>query len=133
MLSPIDSYFLSHPEPIKSCLQFLRELILRQNPDLMEAWKYSMPFYCHRGKMICYLWVHKKHKLPYLGIVEGAKINHPDLIQEKRARMKILLIEPEKDIPIEKVEKILTEVLALYKKHKHDQNKKTPNQPYLEI
>ena len=65
--------------------------------------------------MFCYLWVHKKIGQPYIGIVEGKKINHPDLIIEKRARMKILLLDPAKDLPIEKINAILKEVLALYK------------------
>ena len=64
--------------------------------------------------MICYLWVHKKTNQPYLGIVEGKRIKHPDLIIEKRARMKILLLDPSKDIPIKKINAILKEVLALY-------------------
>jgi uncharacterized protein YdhG (YjbR/CyaY superfamily) len=84
-LRPIDQYFLDKDEPIKSCLQFLREHILKQDPLITEAWKYGMPFFCYRGKMICYLWVHKKHHQPYLGIVEGKQINHPDLLQEDRA------------------------------------------------
>ena len=65
--------------------------------------------------MCCYLWVHKKYQQPYIGIVEGNHMNHPDLIIEKRARMKILLIDPAKDIPVEKVDVILKDVLALYK------------------
>ena len=73
-----------------------------------------MPFFCYNGKMICYLWVHKKKNWPYLGIVEGKKINHPDLIIEKIARMKILLVDPSNDIPIKKITAILKEVLALY-------------------
>ncbi len=64
--------------------------------------------------MICYLWVHKKFKQPYIGIVEGKNINHPELIMEKRARMKILLIDPELDMPIKKIDKILKEVIAFY-------------------
>ena len=64
--------------------------------------------------MICYLWVHKKTNQPYLGIVEGNKIKHPDLIIEKRARMKILLLDPAKDIHIKKINAILKEVLTLY-------------------
>ncbi len=115
MLRPIDNYFLQKDEPVKSCLQFLREHILKQSPHIAEAWKYGMPFYCYNGKMFCYLWVHKKYHQPYLGIVEGKKINHPDLIIEKRARMKILLLDPNKNIPVKKIDKILKDVLALYK------------------
>jgi hypothetical protein len=115
MLRPIDNYFLNLEEPTKSCLQFLREHILQLDKNVTEAWKYGMPFYCYNGKMCCYLWTHKKYLQPYIGIVEGKAINHPDLIQEKRARMKILLIDPMKDIPIKKIDKILKEVLALYR------------------
>ena len=64
--------------------------------------------------MVCYLWVHKKHHLSYLGIVAGTLIDHPDLIIEKRAKMKILLIDPGKDLPLEKINSILTEVLKLF-------------------
>jgi Domain of unknown function (DU1801) len=115
MLRPIDNWFLQNDEPIKSCLQFLREHILKQDSHITESWKYGMPFFCYNGKMFCYLWVHKKLRKPYLGIVEGKKIHHPDLVQEKRARMKILLLDPGKDIPVKKINTILKEVLALYK------------------
>lgn len=115
MLRPIDHYFLQKEEPLRSCLQFMREHILRQDPDITEAWKYGMPFYCYKGKMFAYLWVHKKYHQPYLGIVEGQKINHPDLLQEQRARMKILLLDADKDLPVQKINSILKKVLALYK------------------
>lgn len=113
-LSPVDLYFLNQPEPAKSCLQFLRAHILSFDERLKEAWKYGMPFYCYHGKMMVYLWVHKKYEQPYVGIVEGKRIKHPDLLQEKRARMKILLVDPKKDVPVRKLNAILREVLNLY-------------------
>ncbi|MES1214314.1 MAG: DUF1801 domain-containing protein [Bacteroidota bacterium] len=115
MLRPIDNWFLQKDEPAKTCLQFLREHILKQDSNITEAWKYGMPFFCYKGKMFCYLWMHKKHLQPYIGIVEGKRINHPDLIIEKRARMKILLLDANKDLPIKKINSILKEVLALYR------------------
>jgi hypothetical protein len=116
MLRPIDNYFLQKEEPIKSCLQFLREYILKQDKNITEAWRYGGPFYYYNGKMFCYLWVHKKFKQPYIGIVEGKKINHPDLISEKRVRIKILLVDANEDIPVKKINSIFKEVLQLYKK-----------------
>ncbi len=116
MLKPADNYFLQQPEPVKSCLLALRKIILSHNINIAEAWKYGMPFYCYQGKMFCYLWVHKKFKQPYLGIVEGSKINHPLLIQEKRARMKIMLIDPAKDIPVKTIDSILRKAIFLYSK-----------------
>ncbi len=81
----------------------MRRIILMHDTGITEAWKYGMPFYCYTNKMICYLWVHKKYGQPYLGIVEGNKIIHPSLIQEKRTRMKIMLVDPEKDIPLKTI------------------------------
>jgi hypothetical protein len=115
MLRPIDNYFLQKEEPIKSCLQFLRAHILKLDDNITEAWQYGMPFFCYKGKRCCYLWTHKKFHQPYIGIVEGKSIHHPDLVTEKRARMKILLIDPAKDIPVKKINAILKDVLALYK------------------
>ena len=114
-MRPIDEYFLKHQEPTLGCLQFMREHILRFSDSLTEEWKYGMPFYCYKGRMCCYLWVHKKNKQPYLGIVEGSLSNHPDLIAEKRAKMKILLLDPYKDVPIEDINTILNDVIDHYK------------------
>ena len=115
MLRPVDEYFLNKVEPVKSCLAFLRAHILKQDAAITEEWKYGMPFYRYKGKMFCYLWTHKKYLQPYIGIVPGSRIDHPDLLLEKRAKMKILLIDPAQDIPIEKIDGILKEVIALYK------------------
>lgn len=113
-LRPIDAYFLQKEEPIKSCLQFLREYIGKQSPNLTEAWKYGMPFFCYKGKMCCYLWVHKTLHQPYIGFVEGKRMDHPGLLQEKRARMKIFLINPAEDMPLTTLDELLRAMLALY-------------------
>jgi len=115
-MTEADHYFDRQEEPIRSVLLALRTIILQQDSELTFAWKYGMPFFCIRGKMFCYLWVHKKLKLPYLGIVEGQKIEHPRLIQEKRARMKIMLLDPGLDLPLEEIGSILRQVIDLYKK-----------------
>ena len=115
MLRPIDQYFLHKEEPIKSCLAFLRGHILKQDPHITEAWRYGMPFYFYKGKRFCYLWIHKKYLQPYLGIVDGNRIQHPDLLQEKRVKMKILLLDPHKNLPLRKINSILKAALDLYR------------------
>ncbi|WP_183567387.1 DUF1801 domain-containing protein [Mucilaginibacter sp. SP1R1] len=115
MLTPTDNFYLQHPEPVKSCLLALREIILAQDKEVSAAWKYGMPFFCYKGKMFCYLWVHKKLHQPYIGIVEGKRFDHPSLIIEKRSRMKIMLFEAEKDLPIKTIQSILKQALGLYK------------------
>jgi hypothetical protein len=113
MLRPIDNWFLEKDEPVKSCLAFMRGHILVLDKDITEAWKYGMPFYCYKDKMFCYLWIHKKYRQPYLGIVDGLRMQHPDLLQEKRSRMKLLLLDPSKDLPLRKINAILKEALVL--------------------
>ncbi len=115
MESGLDNFYLRQSEPTKSCLLALREIILNQDKEITTAWKYSMPFFCYKGKMFCYLWVHKKHKQPYLGLVEGKRIIHPDLLVEKRSRMKIMLFDPNKDLPLRKIKLVVKQALTLYK------------------
>lgn len=93
----------------------MRTHILKQDANITEAWKYGMPFYCYKGKMFCYLWVHKKYHQPYLGLVEGGKIHHPNLLTEQRSRMKILLIDAHLDIPINTINELLNAAIALYR------------------
>ena len=116
MLRDTDHFYLLKEEPAKSCLIALREIILRQDPDITPAWKYGMPFFCFKGKMFCYLWVHKTLKQPYIGFVEGKYLDHPKLLIEKRARMKILLCDPARDLPVKTIETILKQSLDLYRK-----------------
>jgi Domain of unknown function (DU1801) len=111
----LDNFYLQKEEPIKSCLLALRQIILSQDAAITAAWKYGMPFFCYQGKMFCYLWVHKKLLQPYIGIVEGKHIIHPELIQEKRSRMKIMLLDANKDLPIKKINSILQQAINLYK------------------
>ena len=115
MLTQLDNFYLQKDEPVRGCLLALREIILKQDENISASWKYGMPFFCYKGKMFCYLWVHKKLHQPYIGIVEGSRIDHPLLIIEKRARMKIMLFEANEDLPIETIQDILKQAIGLYK------------------
>jgi Domain of unknown function (DU1801) len=114
-MEDLDNFYLRQDETIKGTLLALREIILQQDKDITNAWKYGMPFFCYKGKMFCYLWVHKKYRQPYIGIVEGKRFNEPFLIQESRSRMKIMLLDPNKDLPHRRIESILRKALNFYK------------------
>ena len=115
MLRAIDNYYLEKDEPVKSTLVALRDIILSLDKDVTTSWKYKAPFFSYKGKMFCYLWTDKKTEEPYIGIVEGNRINHPFLEKGNRKRMKILRINPNVDIPVEIIEQILNEALDFYK------------------
>jgi hypothetical protein len=115
MLKATDNFYLQKEEPLQSCLLALRQIILKQDKDVAATFKYGIPFFCYKGKMFCYLWVNKKTQQPYLGIVEGKHFNHPLLIIEKRSRMKIMLFDADKELPVKTIKLILKQAVDLYK------------------
>ena len=116
MIKEIDNHYLNKAEPNKSCLLALRAIILKQDPNITETIKYGMPCFCYKKKMFCYLWTDKKTEEPYILIVEGKHLEHPELEAEGRSRMKILRVDPNKDLPIKTLECLLQKTLDLYRK-----------------
>lgn len=115
-ITPLDNFY-EHQEPaVKECMLALKALILSVDKAITPAWKYGMPFFCYNQKMFCYLWFHKKYKLPYMGIADGRYIDHISLIMEKRSRMKIMLLDPQKDLPVKEIRSILLQAIALQRK-----------------
>ena len=115
-MKAIDDFYLKQAEPIKSTLLALRSIILSQDKEITNEWKYGMPFFCYKGKMFCYLWVHKNLGHPYIGLVEGKHFDQLFLIREKRSRMKIMLLDPAMDLPVQRIATVLKQALNLYKK-----------------
>jgi hypothetical protein len=113
-MNDLDSYYLRQSEPFKGCLLALRTILLNMDEGVTEAWKFRMPFFCFHGRMFCYLWIDQKASKPYVGFVEGKHLSHPDLIVGKRTRMKIIYIDPGKDIPVKTVRNIARLAIDLY-------------------
>ena len=109
----IDDFFLYKDEPVKSCLQFLRNFILNFDTAITEAWKYNMPFYFYKGQRFCYIWIHKKTGWPFIGFTDGKRLEHPLLTFEDRSRIKIMLINPEADIPVNDISTIIKMALTI--------------------
>jgi Domain of unknown function (DU1801) len=114
-LKSLDNFYASLEEPCKSCLLALSDIILLQDKNITTALKYGMPLFMYQGKMFCYLWIDKKLNEPYLGIVEGSLVQHPLLLQGKRARMKTIQFNANKDLPIKTINLILKQTLDLYR------------------
>ena len=112
-MSQLNNFYLSQPEPNQSCLLALRKIILDQDEQIEETVKYGMPCFTYKKKMFCYLWTDKKTKEPYILMVEGKRLEHPLLETGDRARMKILRVDPSKDIPVKTIQEILAVALDL--------------------
>ena len=113
-MTPLDQFYDKQEEPLKSTYLALRDIILKQDENITQSLKYGLPFFSYKGKMFCYLWFHKKFKQPYISMVEGHLYNEPFMLLEKRARMKIMLVNPNEDLPIEQIEAIIQKGIAFY-------------------
>lgn len=78
--------------------------------------KYGMPCFCYKKKVISYLWTDKKTDDPYSLMAEGKHLDHLKLEAGDRSRMKIFRVNPNKDLPIKTIKKILQTALDLYRK-----------------
>lgn len=110
-----DNFYLAQTEPNRSCLLALRKIILETESDVSETTKYGMPCFSYKRKGFCYLWTDKKTNEPYILFVEGKHLHHPKLETGGRSRMKILRVNPNQDIPLNTIKKILSQALELYK------------------
>ena len=115
MVEQLHSFYLDKEEPNKSCLLALRDIILNQDTAIDETRKWGMPCFCYKKKMFCYLWIDKKTEEPYILMVEGKYLSHPELEEGNRSRMKIFRVNPNKDLPIRTIEGILQKALDLYR------------------
>ena len=115
MIEKLHNYYLNKAEPNNSCLLALRNIIIKLDVNINETQKYGMPCFCYGKKMFCYLWTDKKTTDPYILFVEGKHLSHPKLEEGNRSRMKILRINPNKNLPLKTIESILQKALNLYK------------------
>jgi uncharacterized protein YdhG (YjbR/CyaY superfamily) len=111
-----DHYYEKHEEPNQSCLLALRKLILSSHPDVNEAIKWGIPCFMRGKRMFCFLSIHKKSGQPYILWSDGIHMEHPLLEQGDRKLMKVMMINPNEDLPVKEIEEILGIALELAKK-----------------
>lgn len=107
MLSDLENFYITQPEPRKSVFMLLRKHIPTLHEGITPEWKYKLPFFYLNGKMFCYLWYDKKTGAPYIGVCDGKWIDHPALEMQDRKRMKILRIDPDQDIDVAVIDEVL--------------------------
>jgi hypothetical protein len=114
MINELDNFYLQKKEPFSSCLLALRDIILKQDIDIVPDWKYSTPFFSYKGKNVCYLSISKAKEL-YIGFIEGRHLDHTSLVSGNRTQIKILPINPDEDLPVEFIEDVVKQAIDLYK------------------
>ena len=116
MQSQLENFYNIRKEPNRSCLFALRDIILNFDPGFQETIKYGMPCFVLRKKHFCYLWTDKTTGNPYILLVDGVHIKHTALKTGSRKRMKVLEIDPKRDIPLHTIHEIFN--LAIHYRNK---------------
>jgi|TARA_R110000737_G_scaffold352891_1_gene400893 hypothetical protein len=114
-MSDVNNFYLNKAEPNKSCLLALRDIVKSCDPNISETIKYGMPCFVFNGKVFIYLMVEKKSNQPYLLFCEGRKLDYPDLEMGDRKRMKIFRVDPNADIPIERIQFLIKKAIDLFR------------------
>ena len=114
MTTQLDSFYIQQVEPYRGCMLALRDIILKQNIDIIAEWKYNTPFFSYKGKNVCYLSISKAKEL-YIGFIEGRYLDHPCLVSGNRTQVKIIPINPDEDLPVEYIEDVVKQAIDLYK------------------
>lgn len=113
MEEKLERFYFQEPEELKACLLAIRSLILSVSDELSETVKYGMPCFTLHGQHLCYLWMEKNSNQPYILFVDGNLLNHPDLTDGGRKRMKTLLMDHKCDLPEETVRSLIREAIDL--------------------
>jgi hypothetical protein len=116
MPTELENFYLQQHEPLRSYFMNLRDIILQHDKDITNAWKFNMPFFLYKGKMFCYIWTHKKLQQPFIGFNEGKRMEHTNLTFENRSRIKIMILDTEKQLPANTIKEVLDMAIKLVKR-----------------
>ena len=70
-MNPIESYFLNQKEPYQSIMLYVRSVILKTLPNVVEHYSYKIPFYNINNKPMLYLNVLKGKNYVDVAFVQG--------------------------------------------------------------
>ena len=70
-MNPSENYILNQKEPYQSIMLYVRSVILKSLPDIVEKYNYGIPFYHHNKKPMCYLNILKGTNYVDVAFVQG--------------------------------------------------------------
>ena len=70
-MNPVEQYFYHQKEPYQSIMLYIRSVIYKTLPDIVERYNYKLPFYHHNKKPLCYLNILKGTDYVDVAFVQG--------------------------------------------------------------
>ena len=108
MTTPLESYYLNKPEPYRSCLLALKDIILHANPGIVHERKFQIPFFTYKGKKLGYLWLNRKKLM--LGFCLDKSLQETIGGVKPKDKYESMQIDANADIPVD----IILEKLRYY-------------------
>lgn len=81
-MKPVDNYFFNQKEPYQSIMLYVRSVIFKTLPDVVERYSYKIPFYNIGKKPMLYLNILKGRNYVDVAFVQGI------LLEEKFSVLK---------------------------------------------
>lgn len=115
-MTELEQFYEKQPAELREVYLALKKLILSQDHDITPEWRYKLPFFYYKGKMLCYFWFHKKLKQPYISFMDANLLLDQRLLMEDRKRAGILLINTQEDLPVETISEIVDNAMKIITK-----------------
>jgi len=112
MNTPLENYYLRHPEPFQGCLLALKHIILNLDEQITHERKYQIPFFCYKGKKLAFLWMNRKKLI--LGFVTDKSIYPTMAGIKQKDGLEMVQIDPNADLPVEMIVAKLKEQIRMY-------------------
>ena len=116
MTKTLEQYYLDKPEPYRSCLLALRDVILHANPDIRHERKFQIPFFTYRDKKLGYLWLNQKKLM--LGFCLDKRMQAIINGTVPKDKYESTRIDPNADLPVDMIMEKLGYYIGLIDRHR---------------
>ena len=106
-MSPLENYFEALPEDYREVMLVVRDFLRGGPYHFEERYRWSTPTYYADGRYVCYLYYKAKEGRAYVGFGRAAGVEHPLLLAEGRKQIRILVLDPRTDVPLEGIGEVL--------------------------
>ena len=93
-MKPVDTYFFNQQEPYQSIMLYIRSVILKTLPEVIERYSYRIPFYNIDKKPLLYLNILKGTNYVDVAFVQGVLLEEEfPVLQNDRKRKQVRSIK----------------------------------------
>lgn len=109
-MNELELKYYSYEEPVRGLFLALRDILLAEG--LKDCLKYGCICFTYKDKVAVFVMRNKKQET-YLLCNYGRQLKYPLLSFKDRKSMQSLALDAEKDIPIEAIEEILSQIKTI--------------------